>query len=59
MFVKQYGAYIIVLIVITLNILIHDNVMIPLVVLTVMFTLIFLIGTYRENGWVKQILKLF
>ena len=59
MFKKKYLAYIIVSTVIVLNFLIIDNMIIPLAIATVVFTLSILISTYREHRWVKQILKLF
>ncbi|HIQ28868.1 MAG TPA: hypothetical protein EYH42_10310 [Sulfurovum sp.] len=59
MFQKQYLAYMIVFMVIALNILIYDNMMIPLAIVAVVFTLTILTGIYREHRWTKQVLELF
>lgn len=59
MFEKKYLAYAIVAIIMVLNFLINDNMLIPLVIVTVMLALSILISTYREHRWVKQVLKLF
>lgn len=56
---KSYLAYILVGLILFLNFGLTDDILIPLIFITIIFALIFTIHTYEKHSFVKRILNLF